>query len=169
VTRKCTDCRKQYFRPPVLHKKHLTIAAGVLACAAVVVLAFCLATQLNAARTQIAELNTQIQDLTNHVTELEDAVSEQERQINVYKRNEWSYRSQLASKDDTIENLREKNNLMSSKIAFYDWAVVVVPNNGSKKYHKHGCSYLDLSDGFWAYNSEAAESRGYKPCSHCCD
>ena len=165
VTRKCTDCRKQYFRPPVLHKKHLAIAAGVLACAAVVFLVTnlvsSLASQKDAAQAQIDDLNARI-------TELEEKVTEQERQINVYKRNESSYLGQLASKDDTIENLREKNNLMSYEIAFYDRHVVFVADDGTKKYHNYSCEYLDLSY-FWAYNTEAAEDRGYKPCSHCCD
>ena len=165
VTRKCTDCRKQHFRPPVLHKKHLAIAAGVLACAAVVFLVTnlvsSLASQKDAAQAQIDDLNARI-------TELEEKVTEQERQINVYKRNESSYLGQLASKDDTIENLREKNNLMSYEIAFYDRHVVFVADDGTKKYHNYSCEYLDLSY-FWAYNTEAAEDRGYKPCSHCCD
>lgn len=165
ATRKCTDCRKQYFRPPVLHKKHLAIAAGVLACAAVVFLVFnlvsSLAAQKDAAQAQVDALNARI-------TELESAIAEKERQINVYKRNESSYRGQLASKDDTIANLREKNNLMSDKIAFYDWAAVIVPDNGSRKYHKYGCSHLDLSDGYWIFNVENAKYQGYKACSHCC-
>ena len=165
TTRKCTDCRKQYFRPPVLRKKHLAIAAGVLVCAAVVFLVFnlvsSLAAQKDAAQAQVDALNARI-------TELESTVAEKERQINVYKRNESSYLGQLASKDDTIENLREKNNLMSYEIAFYDRHVVFVADDGTKKYHNYSCEYLDLSY-FWAYNTEAAEDRGYKPCSHCCD
>lgn len=165
VTRKCTDCRKQYFRPPVLHKKHLAIAAGVLACIVVVFLVFNLVSGL-AAQKDAAQ--AQVDDLNARITELEKKVAEQERQINVYKRNESSYRGQLSSKDDTIENLREKNNLMNNEIAFYDRHVVFIADDGTRKYHNYSCEYLDLSY-FWAYNVEAARDRGYKPCSHCCD
>lgn len=164
ATRQCSGCGKQYFRPPVLRKKHLAIVAGVLVCAAVVFLVFNLVSSL-AAQKDAAQ--AQVDDLNARITELEEKVAEQERQINVYKRNESSYLGQLASKDDTIENLREKNNLMSYEIEFYDMHVVFIGDDGTKKYHNYSCEYLDLSH-FWAYNTENAKAQGYKPCSHCC-
>ena len=133
----------------------------------------------NNIRLKVVDLPTTMMDLpkgqewvfemvNNILIEVLGTIAEQERQINVYRRNESSYLGQLASKDDTIENLREKNNLMSYEIAFYDRHVVFVADDGTKKYHNYSCEYLDLSY-FWAYNTEAAEDRGYKPCSHCCD
>lgn len=167
ATRQCTGCGKQYFRPPVLRKKYLAIAAGALACAAIMFLVVNLVSQKNAAEAKVEELTSQILDLSSQVAELEDTVSEQERQIGVYKRNESSYRSQLSSKDETIKTLQETAQQIIPEHYFYSQHIVLI-GEGSK-YHKYGCSYLDMTDGFLAYNTENAKYQGYKPCSHCCD
>ena len=56
---------------------------------------------------------------------------------------------------------------INSKLSFYEKHVVCVPNDGSKKYHKYGCSKFYQDDGYWAFNVEAAKDRGYKPCNYC--
>lgn len=169
ATRQCSGCGKQYFRPPVLRKKHLYIGAGVLACAAVVFLVFNLASRLNAAEDEVEELNAQIAELQTQLATQEDISSRYIKEASSHKSNLADLQKNYDELRAENADLRSENATMRSEIAFYDWAVVIVPNNGSNKYHQYGCSDLDLSDGFWAYNSEAAIDRGYKPCSHCCD
>ena len=52
------------------------------------------------------------------------------------------------------------------KESFMDEHVVIVCNDGTKKYHKYGCEDLNLSY-FWVYNTEAAIDEGYKMCKKC--
>lgn len=50
----------------------------------------------------------------------------------------------------------------------YFWrkhAVIVTPTG--EKYHTYGCSTIANSDSFLIYNVEAADRRGYEPCSVC--
>ena len=56
-----------------------------------------------------------------------------------------------------------------NEIAFYDEHIVFVADNGTDLYHKYDCSVFQNCESFWAYNTEAAEGEGYKPCSRCCD
>lgn len=50
--------------------------------------------------------------------------------------------------------------------SFVDYSVRIVPADGSGKYHKYGCSYCDLSEGYWIYNVGNVEQRYYK-CPYC--
>ena len=56
---------------------------------------------------------------------------------------------------------------LQTKLRFYDYNAVIVPNDNSKTYHKYGCSELDELARFWILNTEAAESRGYEKCNIC--
>lgn len=160
VTRKCTGCRKQYFRPPIFTDKHYFIAATAVACVAVVVLLVMLISQRSTYESQIAELSEQVSDLENELDHLT-------RSLDGYKRSDTNLRSQLSSTRETIERLQEENDDMSSEIAFYDRHIVFIADDGTNKYHNYRCPYLDTSH-FWAYNTENAKGQGYKPCSHCC-
>ena len=53
------------------------------------------------------------------------------------------------------------------KVIFFDSHAEIVGDDGTKVYHKYGCSKLDRSNGFWIYNTEAAESKGYTKCTLC--
>ena len=72
--------------------------------------------------------------------------------------------------DLTLEKVRLQNIIgdNAEKIAFIDDYVVVVEDDGTNLYHKYGCPKF-LGKSFWAFNTEAAESEGYKPCSFCCE
>lgn len=52
------------------------------------------------------------------------------------------------------------------KESFMDNYVVIVCNDGTKKYHKYGCEDLNLSS-FWVYNTDAAVGDGYIMCKKC--
>lgn len=50
---------------------------------------------------------------------------------------------------------------------WYQNNAVIVGAAKPKRYHSYGCYKLDLSDGYWIYNVEAAEYKGIKPCKKC--
>ena len=163
VTRKCTDCRKQYFRPPVLRKKHLAIAAGVLACAAVVFLVYNLvsvvAAQKDAAQAQVDALNARI-------TELESTVAEKERQIEVYKRNEDAYQVKLTRKSEEYDKLREENTMYREHLRYCEYYCAYIIPNG-QIYHRLDCPYAGATEDLVILYIDFLESKGCKPCSHC--
>lgn len=76
--------------------------------------------------------------------------------------------SEIASRDMTIHNYQDRLDDYRPKANFLDYYVVIVGNNGTKTYHKYGCVLLDTTNGYWAFNPEAARDNGYKPCSICC-
>lgn len=160
VTRKCTGCGKQYFRLPTFTDKHCFIAATAVACIVVAFLLVMLISQRSTYEAQVAEL-------TARVSELEDELAAKDRTIQGLERGDANLRKEISSKKSAIEKLQEENSDMRAEIRFYDNHVVFIGDDGTRKYHNYDCPYLDLSY-FWAYNTEAAVDRGYKPCSHCC-
>jgi hypothetical protein len=65
-------------------------------------------------------------------------------------------------RDEYVDLLIEQN----SKIDFMDRYIVIVSNDGTKKYHKYGCEDLNLST-FWIYDIEEAVSKGFIMCKKC--
>lgn len=162
VTRKCTGCKKQYFRLPTFTDKHWFIAALAVACAVILFLLFALAFQRSSYETRLAEL-------TARVSELEDEVTAKERSIEGYERSDTNLRKEIATKKSAIEKLQAENDDMKEKVQFFDRHAVFVLDDGSKEYHTYDCAWRKYSGlSFWIYNTEAAESKGYKP-HFCCD
>lgn len=62
------------------------------------------------------------------------------------------------------DNQLEINNL-NSELGFYENNAVLVSEHG-EKYHKYTCQYMK-GKAYWIFNVEAAESKGYEPCSVC--
>ena len=115
----------------------------------------------------------------------------------VYESVELAHRNDtIASKDQTITSLQNQvensisqeeydrtvdNNLLASTIISdlqkkvynlenkYDYVNEFVELAGvnQKNYHKLDCSYLDRSQGFYAFNPELAKSMGFSPCPYC--
>ncbi len=58
-----------------------------------------------------------------------------------------------------------KYGTQSEELSFYkDHAVCT---NGGRYYHKYSCSEFSPYKSFWIYNTEAAESDGFRPCPEC--
>lgn len=156
TTKKCTGCGKQYFRLPV--RKKSNFIPKVVVFLSLLIVGLCIYRNVQY-RDQIAGLNTRI-------SELESVVEAAE--------------AQQASDAALISDLRKKNAGNSSKVytlsqqvekmqRVYDFCndhIVVVSDDGTRTYHKVQCFYFDDSY-FWAYNLEAAQQQGYKPCSFC--
>ncbi len=67
--------------------------------------------------------------------------------------------------EEEIEKWKEKYFSVLDKARFLDNHIAIV-TNGGEKYHRYDCQYVK-GKNFFAYNSEAAKSRGYTPCSVC--
>lgn len=57
------------------------------------------------------------------------------------------------------------NNEYVLELSFYQRYAVCT--NGGKYYHKYSCPRFDENKTFWIYNTEAAESDGFRPCPKC--
>ncbi len=79
-----------------------------------------------------------------------------------------NYEDRIDGYLDKINNLKKEVAGLESDLYFYDKYVVFVSNDGTNLYHKVDCYKFDSSH-FWAYNVNAAENKGYSPCSWCCD
>ena len=158
VTRKCTGCKKQYFRLPTFTDKHWFIAALAVACAVILFLLFTLSAKSN----QVAELAATVADLESKLAAAEQDASYQKQKVETNK-------SQLDGLRRANEELRDKVSDMEEKVQFFDRHAVFVLDDGSKEYHTYDCAWRKYSGlSFWIYNTEAAESKGYKP-HFCCD
>ena len=72
-------------------------------------------------------------------------------------------------RDERI-NLLLKQAILEEEIAFYDKHIVFIPADGTNVYHRYKCEVFQASnEGWWAYNSENAKVKDYKPCSKCID
>ena len=159
TTRQCTGCGKQYFRPPVLQKKHLFIGAAALACAVVAFLVFNLVSQKNTALSKVDQLTAQI-------TELENTVVEKDRRIEVYKRNEDAYQVKLARKTDEYDKLRKENTMYKEYLRYCEYYCAYIVPNG-QIYHRLDCPYAGATENLVILYIDFLESKGCKPCPHC--
>ena len=151
-TKKCQGCGKQYFKGFTFKTVLVTMLCVLLvaSCAGNIVL--CLAN---------VSLNEKYDALTVANSSFNEEILELQQSID--------------SKQEVIERLQKANTSLQSKIAsdreildFMNDHVVVVEDDGTNIYHKYGCLRF-AGNSFWAFNTEAAIGRGYKPCSLCCD
>ena len=81
---------------------------------------------------------------------------------------------ELTAKNEELNSensdLKQKQKKLEEEIAFYDKNIVFIPADGTNVYHRYKCEVFQASnEGFWAYNSENAKEKDYKPCSKCID
>lgn len=101
---------------------------------------------------EIVALNNIIHDKEVYISSLKTKISSHEKTIDL--------------KDSEIGFLEEENYELIEKAEFMDDHIVFVSDDGNSLYHKFDCSRMDFSR-FWAYNTEAAISKGYRPCGRC--
>lgn len=136
--KQCTGCGKQYFKGIRFNKFFCIVLAFSLALIAAIGFIAYQYTEINSLEERTSSLNSQISTLKTQ-------------------------KSNLEKKVDTLEDEKWDNFL---ELNFYRNYAEIVPDDGTKTYHKYGCSKLDTSEGFWIYNSEAADGR-YTKCKVC--
>lgn len=141
-TRKCTGCGKQYFRGLRFTKFSVTVI--VMSLVILALSALCIFQYINT--------QTATSDLQAEVSRLEQQVKSKDSTI-----------KRLEGEIDDLEDEKWDN---WSKLYFFDTYAEIVPDDGTRKYHKWGCSKLDTSNGFWIFNTAAAAD-DYTECSYC--
>ena len=102
--------------------------------------------------------NTQHQNNINALSEeLESA-----------QKNWEYYADRFSSVSSEKKEMQRKVINLENTLSFYEEHVVIVPDDNKNTYHIYGCKYCDTSY-FWAYNTKAAQDKGYSPCKYCCD
>lgn len=164
ATHQCTGCGKQYFRPPVLRKKYLAIAAGVLVCAAIMFLVVNLVSQKNAAEAKVEEL-------TVRVAELERAVAEKAEQIKSGDLTIGDYMIEIAKKDTVISEIKEEIATYREYLDYCEiYCAYITCSDGkisSSIYHRLDCPYTETADYLRILYIDFLEENGFKPCPHC--
>lgn len=143
-TKQCKLCGKQYFRLKTA-LPIMILAILVITFAGLNIFQYMCGQELSAKNVKLQE----------SVAELTQATAKKDSVIASQRATLSEYRSTISRLQDQVETLR-----------FYERHAVVVPNDGTNRYHTYGCDYLDTSSRFWIYNTEAARQK-YKPCRYC--
>lgn len=138
-TKICTGCGKKYYKGFKLNK--LSIA--------IIVLSLLLLTSIIINLVQYNEINNLL-------------IQEDDLRIKIS-----GYIGQIYDLENEVRDLEDKEWENFLKLRFFDNHAVIVGDDGTRKYHKYDCSDLDTSDGFWIFNTEAAEGQGYYACPKC--
>lgn len=155
-TNKCTGCGKQYFRLP--SRKGSSLTWKVVTILSVITVCLCIY--------RISQLETQLSDMQSLATEQESKITELNKTGETLQKRIAEKSSKVASLTGDINELKRKNEKMEKVYDFCNDHVVVVSDDGTRKYHRIQCIYFD-DTYFWAYNLEAAQQKGYQPCSFC--
>lgn len=139
-TKKCESCGKQYFK-----LKPAVLVAVILAVLLVATNGYFIY--------QIREKDNKIRVKDNKISE--------------YKTKAQNTQKKLITVQNRLNSIIEQNNDMADQLNFYDYHAAIVPNDGTRMYHKYSCTVYNKSNGFWIYNTEAAQGHGYYPCPYC--
>lgn len=152
-TNMCENCGKKYFSLKSLKRY---ISWPVILCLVVMVIMggiiYGLNNDLRASQSKALKQQIEVTELSTKVDEFQDTILDQESEIAMLK-------LELRSTNSTVQEYREKAEFLDNRIA-------MVTLTG-QKYHTYDCHYFQNSDGFYAYNVEAAKAKGYTPCSVC--
>jgi hypothetical protein len=159
--KKHDEVLNQIIQPKRNFRVQSVILNWVIIIALVISVLFAINNQRAAAtaRAEANSLKEQIQVKDSEMATLKITIDSRKRDIAVLQ-------SEIKSLESDVSWYSAKSSSDSDKLSFMDSHVVIVADDGSKLYHKYGCSRLNLSY-FWIYNSEAAWDRGYRPCSYC--
>ena len=152
-TKVCTGCGKQYFRGLRFTKFSITVIALALVIATLATLCV------------LQYVNTQ--ELKDEISNLERQNNRKQSTINSLENEIYDLENEIYDLESEIEDLEDEKSEAQVKENFFDSHAEIVVNDGTDKYHKWGCSEIDLSNGFLILNSEAAEAAGYYKCPDC--
>lgn len=164
-TKVCTGCGKKYFKGIRLSKKS-SQSRRIFPVVLSIVLAVILAASVAGNILQYVRYQEELSSNDQTVLTQGSRIINLQRKVN-------DLDLQVRTKDSTIKTLEQEIAVLEEeawdnwlKLHFYDTYVEIVPDDGTRKYHKWGCSKLDKSNGFWIFNTEAAAA-DYKKCTYC--
>ena len=147
---KCPNCGKRVrFVRKAINKKPLLIVTFCILFLSVI--------GLSIACTMLYQQNVESQSTITSLDELSQNLQRTiDRQNGKIKELEKDY-SDLFS--DFLD--------YGAKADFLDNYIAFVVSDDAYAYHTYDCHFFQNCDSYWAYNIEAAQSRGYSPCKVC--
>lgn len=97
-----------------------------------------------------------------------ELIAQQERDRIELERYELAlerYERNIKSLEEEKAELEDSYDALYYKALFMDVNVVIVGTG--RYYHSYDCPRLDMSDGFYVFNSENAKYQGYRRCDYC--
>lgn len=150
----------------------LSIISGALLIA-VVIISIVFGNLTSDLRSQNSNKDSEIARLSSHVKEqemeigtLETNLSEAQASIADLESRNDLLRTNYNTLNTRFNTLNSEKKAIQRKLDFYEDHAVILPNDGSGVFHVYGCSKLSVSS-FLIYNTEAALSKGYDPCTTC--
>lgn len=140
-TKICTGCGKKYFKGLRFNKFSVTVIISSVLIIGLSILNIAQYQNNNQLQQDVKNLKSRLNYKEIEISDLEYEISE-------------------------LEYEKRKNR---DKLNFYNRSVVIVGDDGTDVYHKYGCSRLDISNGCWIMNPEAADYSDYTRCSLCND
>lgn len=99
------------------------------------------------------------------VNVLQNDLADRDEQIEDMEKSALQLRLRIYDLNQNIEELELWRDSVAYELEFWRDCAVIVTAYG-EKYHTYGCQYIQ-GKSFWIYNTEAAISIGYGPCSVC--
>ncbi len=130
------------------------IAVSIVFSLVILSMLLILTNQLNSLNSELTNYKNKNTDLSTQISSRNNQVSNLETQINNLEASNSSLSSEKYSMQYKVDFL-EKN------------IAIVIEGDKKKVYHSYGCSQIPSTYKFWAYNINAAEDKGYKPCPYC--
>ena len=100
------------------------------------------------------------EDLVKENKDLEERISELSAQLQ-------SQRITLTQNEQALERFEAEIKEYTPLVRFCKNHVEIIGNDSTNYYHKFGCKYLDMDQGFMVLNTEAAEAQGFTQCPYC--
>jgi len=108
---------------------------------------------------EISELDNEIENQNDAIENLNGAIERRDRSI-----------TSLQNKINTLENDLARTRINQAAGNWFQSNIALIPDNGSKQYHRFDCSvWQDFTSSgyyyYWAYPYESADRQGYRPHS----
>lgn len=146
-TKICNGCGKQYFKINVKFSSNKI--AGIFCILMFVTLIMGLIYQYQT----ISSLQSEVQVKANSITSLQGQLQ--------------SKQNQYDNLSDAYDELNEDNLDSLEKSLFLDSSIAFIVDNNTSVYHTYDCFNFKNATSYWAYNIEAAKSKGYSECWFC--
>ena len=168
-TKQCTGCGKKYFKGIRFNKFTAAIMALSLVIVALIGLnifqcfnRFRFNEELHKEQIKVENLELENENLEKKNEDLRRKVADLQTTVNNQRTTVQIYREEA-------EDLRDRNEFYYAFFCFCDDYVEVIGDDGTNMCHKYGCKKLDMSEGFWILNTDAAKYEGYIQCQQCHD
>lgn len=173
-SKQCTGCGKKYFKGIKFNK--VSVAITVLSLVIVVLIGLnvfqylyssWMTEELYKKNISIENLEVENENLEKENEGLEQKNEDLKEEVSELKTKVQSQRVTLSNNDQAIERLQAEIKEYTPIVQFCKDYVRVIGDDDTDTYHKYGCNYLDISQGFWIFNTDAAKARGFVECPYC--